>query len=129
MLDGFTLEPIIDYLETQGIGLKGKDLFRESMPSTVSRGLLLLAMDPVQIDSYLGGMRRGTFQIVARSITHDDARSLAYNAMQAIDEAGLVLNGMKFLSLWPVNEPLLFPQSEGDLIEASVYYNFVYAPV
>lgn len=120
------LQAIVKYLDDEGFGIMGQDLFRDNLPDGIYEGLAVFSITPVPIHPYLG-ISHGIFQIVGRG-TDQDALHIR---MKSVSDAfkggrGLVLDDMKFFFIRPEHEPMFFPRSESDLIEASVSFEFSY---
>ena len=120
------LQPIVKFLDDEGFGVMGEDLFRDFMPHEIDKGLMIFIMSPVPIDPYLG-TSKGSFQIVGRGNDQDELQERMEGVQNAFGEGrGLVLGSMEFDFIIPQHEPLVFPRTEGDLIEASVSFAFSY---
>lgn len=120
------LQPILEHLQAQGLGEIGKTLFRHKMPHEVPAGLLLASQTPIQIHPYLEAVRKGSFQVIARGATEDEVEQRLNQVSEILSVQGLVLGGMRFFYIRPEHEPLIFPRSESDFVEASVDFAFVY---
>lgn len=121
------LQPIVDKLQTESLGTPGVDLFREQMPHQVVKGMLVTQQMPVERNPYAPGYRKGSFQVIVRDAVYDDARTTANSVIDAITGDGITLGDMKFRFIRARHDPLLFPRSDGDLVEASVNFDFVYS--
>ena len=122
------LNAIVDLLEAASLGDPGSTLFWGKMPLECQSGLLVTTQTPISIHSYVSELRRGTFQVIARHKTFDGASTLADSVIDAMPSGG-VIGDMKFLTLRPSQEPLLYPRSDGDFVEASVNFNFSYIAI
>lgn len=113
---------IIELIAGLGGSTVGVNLFHTHMPSEVKTGTLVLTRVPIMNDPYTK-MRKGTFQVICRSPTpegsHDKASAIA-KALRG--EGAVATNGVKFEFIFPLNEPLVFPRTEGSLFEASVNF-------
>lgn len=123
-MDVIDMSAMLLVLQDKGVGRIGEDLFRESMPHDATRGILIYVLEPALIEPYVEPMRRGDIILVARHRTYDEARALACYASEVLLANGPFFGSTKFLNLRPEHEPLLYPQSDGDLIEAAVTLNF-----
>ena len=123
------LEGIADALSDAGLGVKGQTLFVDHMPAQCEKGLLVTSQVPIAIDPYIKSLRRGSFQVIVRDNSGADARAVADSVIDAMPGEGAVIADMKFLTLMPQSEPLLFPRSSGDLVEASVNFLFTYIAI
>lgn len=120
------LTPLVQHLENEGLGTIGQDLFRNNMPASVNEGLVVVTQMPIIIDSYLGTCK-GSFQIIARASDYDTPRLKMTEVMIAMNGQGAIHGDMLFHFIKARNEPMIFPKSEGDQIEASVNFDFVYS--
>jgi hypothetical protein len=120
------LEPILDYIASRGLGVKGVDLFAHSMPAKVKNGVMVMINSPATIHPYQKCKRNGTLQVMVRGVTYGDIGNKAEAISSLLDAEGLVLGGLKLLIIYPLHEPMIYPRSEGSLLEASVNFNFTY---
>lgn len=122
------LEPIAEFLEDEGIGTAGKDLFVYHMPEGVSEGVLLVSpLSGEKIDYELPNYRVSKFQVIVRHSSYREGVALAVMVMNAITLSNTdVLNGIFVKYMRPRHEPVVFPSSKGDNLEISVNYDAVY---
>ena len=83
---------------------------------------MVTSQRPIGISTDVRDLRRGSFQVIARSATHEGAANSVIDAMPTGGQIG----DMLFRVLHPEHEPLLYPRSDGNSIEASVNFKFVY---
>lgn len=86
---------------------------------------MVTSQRPIGISTDVRDLRRGSFQVIARSATHEGARAAANSVIDAMPTGGQI-GDMLFRVLHPEHEPLLYPRSDGNSIEASVNFKFVY---
>lgn len=121
------LAPLAEYLELEDIAVAGKDLFLYQMPSTVSVGILLLTpLSGTEIDYYLPGYRKTTFQVIVRHTDHVEGQALAELISATLTLANKQLTNMNVNYIRPKHEPVVYPVSEGDFLEFSVNYDANY---
>jgi len=120
------LEPLVDYLAAQGIGIKGQTLFAQAMPARVKSGVLIVTNSPIEIHPYQRGRLDGTFQVIVRGSRYDQIHDLASRVQNLFYVEGLVLEQMRFQVIRPLHQPLIYPRAEGGQLEASVNFNFTY---
>lgn len=101
----------------------GKNLFHSFMPSEVETGTLILTRVPIMIDPY-HGLRKGTFQVICRNKNLVTAHDAATAILRGVVNEGVTKGGVNFRFVKALNEPLVFPRTEGGQFEASVNYNF-----
>ena len=118
----------LNMLQDAGQGTIGVNLFRVSMPDSVSSGLLVVSQSPISINQY-SKVRSGRFQVVARSQDPDLALTKAKSAAETLRVQGLELEGVRVYFMNPENEPLVYPKSQGGLFEASVNIEFSYSEI
>jgi len=118
------LEHIVDYLHQSGVGVKGKTLFAYSMPKQPN-GILVLARSPISIHPYQKGRSDGTFQVAVRGTRYEEITAKADEVVSALTGEGLVMGTLHFLSVMPIHQPLIYPRSDGSMLEASVNFNFI----
>lgn len=118
------LQAIVDYIQAQGLGTPGKDLFRGFMPAQVQAGTVVLARVAIDDEPY-SGIKKGTFQVVTRGATGDLAYAKAAAIKKVLRLEGVEIGEVKFKFILPKHDPLVFPRSDGGQYEASVNYQFV----
>lgn len=117
--------PILQYMQTQGLGTKGVDLFRDNMPARATKGLLLTNQTRTRISPEIKTYVSGLFEVTARDATFDAVREKMNSVIDAISSnGGLQLGDMCFLYIRAYNTPLVYPVSESALVEASVLFDF-----
>jgi len=121
------IEPLAEYLESEGIAKAGKDLFAYYMPDSVSEGILLISsLEGTPIDTELPGYRKTGFQVIIRHDDHVKGRALADQVSSALTMSNTTLTDMYVNYIRPRHEPVVFPSSEGDFLEFSVNYDANY---
>ena len=121
------LQAIVDRIEIEGLGVPGVNLFRMFMPASVEEGLVVLPSQlPVEIDMYTTVKRQGQFRVVARGIDWDGPRNLLMEVSKVLHGEGLQFGEEYYFYMIPQHEPLLYPLSDGDLVEGSVSFNCCY---
>jgi len=117
-------QAIVDYLQAQGLGTTGKDLFRAHMPAKVVSGSLVLTRTMIDDDPY-SRLKKGSIQIISRDATADLAYERAAAIKSVLRLQGVVMGEVSFKFIIPKHEPLVFPRTDGGEFEASVNYQFV----
>lgn len=120
------IENVVDFLAANGVGVKGKTLFGRSLPASAKSAVLVIANSRINRHPYQKGRRDGTFQVIVRGITYSEIESKAESIMTLLDGEGITMGSDHFLSIYPQHEPMIYPRSEGGLLEASVNYNIIY---
>lgn len=121
-----SLQDIVDLLEDENFGEPGVNLFRESMPVEVESGLLVTAQMPADIDKY-AKHRTGSFQIIARGRYHDEVREIMEKVSSYLTIDGHTgADDRYYHFILPRHEPLIYPKSDANYVEASVNFDFAY---
>lgn len=118
------LQALVDFIQAQGLGTPGKDLFRGFMPAQVETGTVILARVQIDDDPYCR-VKKGTFQVVTRAATGDLAYDKAVAIKKVLRLEGADMGGVSFKFILPKHDPLVFPRTDGGQYEASVNYQFV----
>lgn len=120
------LEPVVDYLEANNVGIKGKNLFAQYLPQSVEEGVVVIANSPIRVHPYQKGRRDGTIQIIVRGKDYSSIEAKANQISDLLHVEGLNLLNCKVLSVIPQHDPLFYPRAEGSLLEASINFNIVF---
>lgn len=132
------LEALAVYLQSQGHGTQGIDIFVDFIPDDVKLGTMLRSgLMATAIDYNLPNYRaKERFQLIVRSTNYPDgyARIADATAKLTIDDpfdpstlpAGTVIGDFRFNFNRPRHEPLVYPLSVGNLIEFSVNFDCNY---
>lgn len=127
------MEQVANMLVAAKLGTLSKDVFVHRFPPTVNEGLLVLArLEGQEIDAGMGSYRRGPFQIVARSANVLTAQrkiraaipAVTFYGWRSLPPAGLASTPSRVLFIRVLSEPVIYPVSDGDLIEASADFEF-----
>lgn len=121
------IERLAEHLSQNGLGLfLGENLFIGQLPSTISSGILVTSQMPIYIDAYTQ-LKKGEIQVVTRDKDVMEALTMMNNVKWALEKhPDLHIWGLKIHLLRAKHEPLIYPRSDGDLIEASVNFELVY---
>jgi hypothetical protein len=121
------LVPLANRLQTANVGINGKSIFVNMMPTEASLAVLLRTrLSGTAINYELPGYFKTEFQVIVRS--HDVA-SGATLMSQVI--ASLTLNETQVETIYfkfsrPKTKPVIFPLSKGNYFEYNVYFETVY---
>lgn len=118
------LQAITDFIQAQGLGTPGVDLFYGFMPSEINVGTVVLARVMIDDDPYTR-IKKGTFQVVCRGRNSAEAHDKAAAIKKVLRLEGVEIGGVSFKHAYPKHEPLVFPRTDGGQYEASVNYQFV----
>lgn len=132
------LEPLAAFLETEGHGTRGVDIFVDFIPDTVKLATMLRSgLMPTGIDYTLPNYRcRTPWQLIVRAADYPSgyARIADATAKLTINEpynsdslpSGTRIGNFQFNFSRPRHEPLVYPLSVGNLIEFSVNFDCNY---
>ncbi len=124
------LEPLAEWLECQGFGKRGKDIFVHHMPERASKGVLM-TVPLVGQRTYpdLPDLRRSRFQVIVRGYDYQEGLEKAWALQEALtwDDRAEVLNDeIQIVHMFPRHDPIPFPYSKGDLLEIAVTFDAAY---
>lgn len=121
------LYPLAQRLHGLGIGTMGQTLFIRSMPATVTTGILLLSdLSGTQLDYELPGFKRTGFQVIVRHTDYAQGVALMGQVTAALTLLKTTVGDFYVHWIRPKHEAVVFPTSEGDLLEISVNFEAVY---
>lgn len=127
-MKSFDIEKIALYIQNNGYGTVGVNIFNYSMPAEVQEGIMLkVPLQGVPIDPYLPEYYKTPFQIIVRSKDEIIGKNLADNIltlfhnMERVDFDGFRINQMIADSL-----PIRYPRSDSNCIEWSLNFNVNY---
>lgn len=84
------------YLEAQGVGVVGRDIFTRNMPYTVRRGILITEpLTGTMIDPELPDYYKTRINLIVRSQTYEDGLALAETLVDR-----LKLNETRMQAFW-----------------------------
>lgn len=118
------LKPLRDKLINDGIGVSGKTLFINMLPVNVQSGVLLRnSLNGTAIDYEIETLIKSEFQVIARSTSYQGGEALIEKAIKSLNLKGETIGGYFFHHSRPKTFPVVFPLSEGNLLEFSVYFD------
>lgn len=131
----FIPEQIAQYLQDKGVGTIGVDIFVHTMPAEAKNGLLIIStQNGINIDQEMPKWRRGKFQLIARDSRYNVAVKKANQALEHLAFEGwrtfpefADMPATDIYRIWPSTEPIVYPRSDMDVMEASVNYEIIYA--
>lgn len=111
-------------LQDAGVATIGVDLFINTLPTDVPRGIMLKdPLDPITIDEGMEGFYTTSFQTIIRDPDLEAADTRAWAALNAL-RCYRVDGGDIFISwLRPATLPMSYPRGDADDIETSVRYD------
>lgn len=118
------LNQLIEKLADEDVGKPGVDLFKNSMPYSVSLGIALMGkLNGDMINYELPGYRKTGFQLVVRALDFDEGEELIQTAMNALTFENQQIGNIKFNYVRPRHDPVSFPTSDGNNTEFSVNFD------
>lgn len=118
------LLPLATELQNKKIGTMGKSVFINMLPIDASLAVLLRnSLSGTEIDYELPGYFRTEFQMIVRAGSYPAGEALIDKASKALTFNGVQLGNMHFNYSRPRTEPVVYPLSEGNLLEFSVYFD------
>lgn len=121
------LMPFADLLESAGYGMKGTDIFINSMPVEANDSILLrqkLTGTPINYD--LPGYFRTRFNLVIRSHSYESGETLIKSVTKSLTVSNLQLDELYLNFSRPTHQPVAFPLSKGNNLEFQVEFEVCY---
>lgn len=105
------LDELGAYMQTQGIGTLGTDLFIGQMPDSPDAAVTLYEYGGIAPTHALGGgaarFERPRVQVVARATTYTAARSKIESVYKLLDQvAGVIMSSVRYLRIEAVQAPM-----------------------
>lgn len=118
------LLPLATHLQTKKVGTMGKTIFINMLPIDVSLGVLLRNdLNGTDIDYELPGYSKARFQAIVRAPGYPQGEALMEKLTAALTLNNTTIGQYRFNYMRPRTEPVVFPLSEGNLLEFSVYFD------
>lgn len=118
------LHPIAEYIEQNNIGKLGKTLFINMMPIDLNLGILIRnTLTGTKIDYELEDYFDARFQLIVRADTYPKGDELMQQVIDLLNFKNQQLGNMHFNFIRPRTEPVVYPLSEGNLLEFSVDFH------
>jgi hypothetical protein len=115
---------LTDYLQAEGVGTNGVDLFAHRMPFECQKGVLLrLPLDGIQRDPQLPGyFKTEGLQAIIRDIDQAAGEIKAQRVMDALDLMNHQFEGLKINRIFARTLPVVYPRSDGQELEWSITF-------
>lgn len=118
------LIPLVEHLQAKKIGTMGKTLYVNMLPIGVPQAVLLRnSLTGTEIDHELPGYSKTQFQAIVRAPSYPQGEQLMEKLTTALTLSDEKLGQYHFNYCRPRTEPVVFPLSEGNLLEFSVYFD------
>lgn len=115
-----------EYLEENGVGTIGKDIFVQHLPERAASTSIMLknSLEGTPIDHELPGYRRGRFQAVIRCKANkfEEGEELAQLVSDTLTCYEKAIGEFHFNYLRPISEPVAYQLSDGANYEFSVNF-------
>lgn len=123
---------IVAYLQAQGLGTAGVDVFAHRMPAHVKSGILIRGpLDGIKHDHYIPGYFKAPIQVIYRHFDQVTGDTKAKQISAALtlhncqfSDAGVP--AMHVQQMLPNTLPIHYPRLEGEGIEWSLNFDTVY---
>jgi hypothetical protein len=119
------LMPFIDLLENANLGTRGESLFINMMPPTAHSAVLLKnRLTGTKIDHELPGYYQTKFNVVVRGTgyTIGEPGELVDQVVAALTLSEGTLGTMKINYVRPLHLPVVFPLSNGNILEWNIEF-------
>lgn len=121
------LMPIIEHLESEGVGTVGETLFANFMPKDATNAVMIrLPLRGVEVDPNLPGYYKSRLTMVVRATEFVSGTEKAYEAMRAVTLFDTDLGEMYVKQMYPCSLPTPYPLSDGNLYEIQVSVDIVF---
>jgi hypothetical protein len=121
------LLPIANKLEYEGLGIAGKTLFVNFMPTECKEGLLLRSpLAGSKVNFELPGYYKTEFALIARSHQFANAKTMIEEAMPILCFAEEQVEDIYVKYVRPRTLPVAFPVSDGNYYEVQAIFEVVY---
>lgn len=118
------LNQLMIKLEDEDIAKQNVNLFKNSMPQTITLGVALMGrLQGDEIDYELPGYRKTNFQLVVRARNYNAGEELINNAVASLTFQQLQIENVKFNYVRPRHDVVSFPTSDGNNTEFSVNFD------
>lgn len=118
------LLPLAEHLQTNKVGTMGKTIYINMLPIGVPLAVLLRnSLTGTEIDYELPGYSKAQFQSIVRAPSYPQGEALMEKLTAALTLSDVTIGPYHFNYCRPRTEPVVFPLSEGNLLEFSVYFD------
>lgn len=127
-------EHIAALLVQAKVGTLGKTLFCHRLPAEIASAVVVMgALTGTEINHELPGWRMGNLQVIVRHPDYTQGMILARQVVAALSieqsrdlPATAVAPAIRLRRLRPLHDPIVFPRSEGDVVEFSMNFEGVW---
>lgn len=120
------LLPIARHLEAQKVGKLAQDLFINMIPAKANNGILLRnPLAGTRIDYEMTGYINTEFQVIVRATNYELGEQQMKKVFAALTIENVKLDALYVKMCYPQFEPVVYPLSDGNLLEFSTEFRFV----
>lgn len=120
------LMPIAKLLEEQKVGKLAQSIFLNMIPIKANNGILLRnPLVGTRIDYEMTGYINTEFQVIVRATNYELGEQNMRKVFKALTLEDTKLDGLHVTHCYPVFEPVVYPLSDGNLLEFSTDFRFV----
>lgn len=120
------LLPIARHLEAQKVGKLAQDLFMNMIPAKANNGILLRnPLAGTRIDYEMTGYINTEFQVIVRATNYELGEQQMEKVFAALTIENVKLDTLYVKMCYPLFEPVVYPLSDGNLLEFSTDFRFV----
>lgn len=121
------LTPIIEHLESEGLGTPGKTLFAHFMPHEATDAIMVrLPLRGVDVDPNLPGYFKTRLTAIVRSTEFVAGAAKAQEMMRALTVYDQQVGDIYVKRMYPCSLPTPYPLSDGNLYEIQVNVDIVF---
>ena len=121
------LTPIIEHLESEGLGTPGKTLFAHFMPKDATNAIMVrLPMRGVEVDPNLPGYFKTTLTAIVRCTEFVAGATKAQEMMRALTVYDEAVGDIYVKQMYPCTLPTPYPLSDGNQYEIQVNIELVF---
>lgn len=116
------LDELAAYMQTNGIGTPGTDLFEGTLPDSPDAAVTLYEYGGLAPTHTIGGgaakFERPRVQVLARATTYSAARSKIEAVYKLLDQlAGVTLSSVRYLRVEAVSSPLFLERDANNRVK------------
>lgn len=121
------LLPLVEKLENDSLGTIGESIFINMMPVEPVQGVMLRnKLTGTPIDHELPGYYRTDFQVIVRSYDYATGEALVKSVVTALTMMETQVGTIYFKYSRPMTKPVVFPLSDGNVLEFMVRFEVCY---
>lgn len=120
------LMPIAKLLHDKGIGKLESSIFINMIPASATNGILLRnPLAGTKIDYEMQGYLNAEFQVIVRATNYPLGEETMKKIFAALTLDKAAVHGLNITLCYPTFEPVVYPLSDGNLLEFSTDFRIV----